>query len=128
MRLWSYCVVIWGDGELRDRPSQPPSHELVQKIKESIRERVMSIDPTEWPGTEALIDEVIHRWSTTRPSRYGGFGRPDEEIPLMYPAGGQQHPRIGRIGRMQLRVQCAMWTPNARLALCWAAMVSGHSP
>ena len=83
---------FWGDGELRDRPSQPPSDELVQRIKESIRERVNSVDPAEWPGTEALIDEIIHRWSTTRPSRYGGFGPPDEEIPLMYPAGGQQHP------------------------------------
>ena len=83
---------FWGDGELRNRPSQPPSHDLVQRIKESIQERVNSIDPAEWPGTEALIDEFIRRWSTTRPSRYGGFGPPDEEIPLMYPAGGQQHP------------------------------------
>ena len=39
-----------------------------------------------------MIDEIIHKWSTTCPSRYGGFGPPDEELPLMYPAGGQQHP------------------------------------
>ena len=83
---------FWGDGQLRDWPSQPPSKELVQRIKESIQERVMSVDPAEWSGTEALIDEIIQRWSTTRPSRYGGFGPPDEEIPLMYPAGGQQNP------------------------------------
>ena len=84
---------FWGDAELRDRPSQPPSQELVRRIKESIRERVMLVDPAEWHGTDTLIDEIIHRWSTTRPSRYGGFGPPDEEIPLMYPAGGQQHPQ-----------------------------------
>ena len=83
---------FWGEAELRDRPNQPPSRELVQRIKDSIQERVMSVDPTEWSDTEALIDEIIDRWSTTRPSRYGGFGPPDEEIPLMYPAGGQQHP------------------------------------
>ena len=83
---------FWGEAELRERPSQPPSHELVQRIKKSIQERVMSVDPAEWPRTEALIDEIIQRWSTTRPSRYGGFGPPDEELPLMYPAGGQQHP------------------------------------
>ena len=83
---------FWGDDQLRDRPDQPPNNELVQRIKASIRERVNAIDPAEWPGTETLIDEIIHRWSTTRPSRYGGFGRPDEDIPLMFPAGGQQHP------------------------------------
>ena len=83
---------FWGDDELRNRPSQPPSSELVQKIKESIQEKVMAVDPTEWPGTEQLIDEFIQRWSITRPARYGGFGPPDEEVPLIYPAGGQQHP------------------------------------
>lgn len=83
---------FWGDSELRDRPSQPPSSELVQRIKESIRERVNSVDPAEWRGTEAMIDEIIQKWSTTRPSRYGDFGQPVEELPLMYPAGGQQHP------------------------------------
>ena len=83
---------FWGDNELRDRPSQPPSNELVQRIKESIRERVNQVDPAEWRGTEAMIDEIIHKWSTTCPSRYGNFGRPVEETPLMYPAGGQQHP------------------------------------
>ena len=84
---------FWGDAELRDRPSRPPSHELVQRIKESIRARVMSVDQTEWPGTEVLIDDIVRKWSVAPPSRYGGFGPPDEEIPLMYPAGGQQHPQ-----------------------------------
>ena len=83
---------FWGDEQLRERPDQPPRNELVQRIKESIRERVQVVDPSEWSSTEALIDEIIQRWSTTRPSRYGDFGRLDEDIPLMYPAGGQQHP------------------------------------
>ena len=84
---------FWGDAELRERPSHPPSHDLVQRIKESIRERVISVDQAEWPGTEALIDDIVRKWSVAPPSRYGGFGPPDEEIPLMYPAGGQQHPQ-----------------------------------
>ena len=83
---------FWGDDELRDRPSRPPSDELVQRIKGIIQKRVMSVDPTEWPSTEALFDEIIHRWSTIQPPRYGDFGSPNEELPLMYPAGGQQHP------------------------------------
>ncbi len=83
---------FWGDDELRDRPSRPPSDELVQRIKEIIQKRVMSVDPTEWHSTEALFDEIIHRWTTIQPPRYGDFGPPNEELPLMYPAGGQQHP------------------------------------
>ena len=83
---------FWGDEELRARPNQPPNRELVQRIKDTVRERVMAVDPNEWPGTEAVIDEIIQKWSIAPPSRYGGFGPPDEETPLMYPAGGQQHP------------------------------------
>ena len=82
----------WGGEELRDRPSQPPNSTLVQRIKATIRERVMSVDKSEWGGTNALIDEVVGKWSVAPPPRYGSFGPPQEEMPLMYPAGGQQHP------------------------------------
>ena len=84
---------FWGDEELRARPSQPPSHELIQRVKETIRERVMLVDPDEWSGTDALIDEIIQKWSIAPPPKYGDFGPPSEEMPLMYPAGGQQHPQ-----------------------------------
>ena len=83
---------FWGDGELRDRPTRPPSPALVQRIKAIVRQRVMSVDESEWRGTDALIDEIIRKWSVAPPPRYGGFGPPQEEIPLMYPAGGQRHP------------------------------------
>ena len=84
---------FWGDAELRDRPSHPPPHGLVQRIKETIRERVISVDPGEWPSTESQIDEIIRKWEDAPRSIYGGFGPPTEELPLMYPAGGQQHPQ-----------------------------------
>ena len=84
---------FWGDAELRDRPSHPPPHGLVQRIKETIRERVISVDPGEWPGTESQIDEIIRKWEDAPRSIYGGFGPLTEELPLMYPAGGQQHPQ-----------------------------------
>ena len=83
---------FWGDGELRDRPTRPPSPALVQRIKETVRQRVMSVDKSEWRGTDALIDDIIRKWSVAPPPRYGGFGPPQEEIPLMYPAGAQRHP------------------------------------
>ena len=83
---------FWGDPELCARPSHPPDANVVKKIKETIQARVMSTDPDEWPGTEALIDTIFRKWSDAPPPRYGGFGPPSEEMPLMYPAGGQQHP------------------------------------
>ena len=83
---------FWGDEELSARPSQPPDQVLVNRIKETIRERVLLVDENEWPGTEALIDEFIMKWTMAPPPRYGDFGPLDEEMPLMYPAGSQQHP------------------------------------
>ncbi len=82
----------WGGAELRDRPNQPPSSALVQRIKASIRARVLSVDKSEWSGTDLMIDEIVRKWSVAPPPRYGSFGPPQEEMPLMYPAGGQQHP------------------------------------
>ncbi|MCW5749625.1 MAG: helicase [Alphaproteobacteria bacterium] len=83
---------FWGDEDLRIRPNHPPDAALVRRIKQTVRERIMSVDPDEWPGTERLVDEIIGKWAAAPPPRYGGFGPPSEEIPLMYPAGGQRHP------------------------------------
>ena len=93
--LHALVVVLsrfWGDDELRVRPSEPPDAGIVRRIKKTIRERVMASDPDEWPGTESLIDTILRKWSDAPPSRYGGFGRPSEDMPLMYPAGTQRHP------------------------------------
>jgi hypothetical protein len=83
---------FWGDADLRARPNHPPDAALVARVKETIRQRVVSADPDEWPGTERLIDEIVRKWTDAAPPRYGGFGPPSEEMPLMYPAGGQRHP------------------------------------
>jgi hypothetical protein len=42
-----------------------------------------------------LFDDIIAKWSVAPPPRYGNFGPPVEEMPLMYPAGTQQHPLWG---------------------------------
>ena len=84
---------FWGNPDLRKRPSEPPSSRLVDRIKKSIRDRVMRVDQSEWPATASLIDDIFHKWSVAPPSRYGGFGPPVEEMPLMYPAGKPQNPQ-----------------------------------
>ena len=83
---------FWGGPSLRERPMNPPDKALVQRVKRTIQERVMAVDPDEWPGTEAYLDEIIHRWLVAPRSKYGDFGPPSEELPMMYPAGSQQHP------------------------------------
>ena len=84
---------FWGDERLRDRPDRPPDSQLVQRVKVAIQERVMAVDPEEWPDTEAHIDEIFQKWSTAPRSMYGDFSPPTEELPMMYPAGGQLHPQ-----------------------------------
>ena len=83
---------FWGDEDLRARPSNPPDPGVVRRIKETIRQRVTTADPDEWKGTENLIDAIVRKWTDAPPPRYGGFGPPSEEMPLMYPAGSQLHP------------------------------------
>ena len=83
---------FWGGPGLRDRPSHPPDDELMQRVKHTIRDRVLSVDPNEWPRTEAHIDEIMRKWTEAPRSLYGDFRPPTEELPMMYPAGGQVHP------------------------------------
>ena len=83
---------FWGDPGLRARPNDPPAPPLVERIKHAIQERVQVADPEEWDETEVMIDWIIEKWSVSPPTRYGGFGALTEEIPLLYVAGGQQHP------------------------------------
>lgn len=93
--LHALIVVLarfWGDEGLRARPTNPPDADVMRRIEQAIQERVMSSDPNEWPGTKKLIDAILRKWSTAPPPRYGGFGPPSEEMPLMYPAGTQRHP------------------------------------
>lgn len=81
---------FWDQG-MRDRPLVPPGDGLVRRIKETILRRVDSVDPEEKFETEKEIELIVSKWAEAPPSEYGGFGKIREEIPLMYPAGGQRH-------------------------------------
>ena len=82
----------WGGPGLRDRPNRPPDDQLMQRVKRTIRERVLSVDPDEWPRTEEHIADIMRKWNDAPRSKYGDFRPPTEELPMMYPAGGQEHP------------------------------------
>ncbi len=83
---------FWGGPSLRKSPSNPPGEQIVRRVKCTIRARVMEVDPGEWTRVEDHIDEIIRKWSRAPRSIYGDFRSPTEELPMMYPAGGQQYP------------------------------------
>ena len=86
---------FFGDSSIQERPDLAPDEELQEKVKDIILARVKLIDNDEYEDTRDLIIEIFKKWSNSPPPRYGGFGNLDEQMPLMYPAGTQQHPFWG---------------------------------
>ena len=83
---------FWGDATLRSDPRKPPDDALLARIRRTIRDRVMAVDPGEWRRTREVLDAIVTRWETTGPARYGGFEKIQQDAPLMYPVGTPQHP------------------------------------
>lgn len=86
---------FWGDSDVRDYPNVPPPEDLVEKVKETILQRVDIVAPDELENTERIIDRFITDWQRIPRTIYGGFGEQTEEVPLLYPAGRQPHPSWG---------------------------------
>lgn len=84
---------FWGDDSLRDRPSTPPDAALRKRIRTTILARVASVEPGEHAATASKLDEIFDQWLRFAPSRYGDFGVPTPETPLLFPNGSQPHPQ-----------------------------------
>lgn len=82
-------VRFLGGPENQKRPQPYPDAKLLKMIKDVILDRVSNIDPDERKSTQSLIEELLARWERVLPPRYGDFGPPQTEVPLMYPAGTQ---------------------------------------
>jgi len=82
-------VRFLGSEENRVRPQPYPPAELLNRIEEIIANRVATVDADEEQLTVQLLSDVLDRWRNVLPPRYGDFGAPQAEIPLMYPAGSQ---------------------------------------
>jgi len=80
----------WGDDELQARPQPPPSDALVKKIRDILMGRVAVVDTPEASSTEEMITEIVAAWRLVPPPKYGHFGPPPDETPLMYPSGSQK--------------------------------------
>jgi hypothetical protein len=83
---------FWGEDAIRHRPDPPPDADLTARIRDLILTRVDRVDREARPFIERHFDHLMRRWRTAPPPRYGGFGPPDEEVPLMYPYGSEPLP------------------------------------
>lgn len=70
----------------RDLPTPFPSDEILKKVTGIIYKRVSEIDAGEVVKTMEMLNDRIKKWKDTPPIIYGSFS-PDDNIPLMYPAG-----------------------------------------
>ena len=85
-------VRFWGTGEERAYPNPAPRLELLDRVREAILDRVGRVDADEYDETAAMLDDILADWRRLPAQRYGDFRPPDEEVPLMYPAGNQELP------------------------------------
>lgn len=85
-------VRFLGSQENQRCPQPYPSEDLRQRVLDVIAERVSVVDPDESAATIALAEDLFAQWKGVLPPRYGDFGAPRSDIPLMYPAGSHPLP------------------------------------
>ncbi len=87
-------IRMLGDESLRLRPNAPPPDaSTIERIKSIILERVSRIDAEQTTAALDRLESVIGEWLRVPPPKYGDFGPPDDEEPLMYPSGTDRYPR-----------------------------------
>jgi hypothetical protein len=72
-----------------------PGSALRQRVEEIIRARVREVAPHEENAVMERLTRRLDQWRVWRPARYGGFGTPPEDPPLMHPAGSAERPEWG---------------------------------
>jgi hypothetical protein len=83
-----------GDEALRNRPNSPPPDEaVIEQVRSIILDRVSKVDSQQTNAALDRLNAVFEEWQRVPPAKYGDFGPPDEEEPLMYPSGTERHPR-----------------------------------
>lgn len=82
-------VRYFGKQNNRERPQPFPDEHLINFICQIVRQRVQGVDPEEEALTMDLLGDRFAHWERVLPSRYGDFGPPQQDLPLMYPAGSE---------------------------------------
>ncbi|MBU2626611.1 MAG: helicase [candidate division Zixibacteria bacterium] len=91
--LHAVLIVIVRHLACVDSPDKiDPSARTIDEAIEYIRARCDRADPEHSELVVNKLRALLKQWDEFRPGTWGGFGRPPENQPLMYPAGTE--PRI----------------------------------
>ena len=80
-------VRILGTEQNTSSPKPFPESTVTDTILNIIDSRVSSVDVAEKDAVMKEAREFLEKWLRLLPPKYGDFGTPDSEAPLMYPAG-----------------------------------------
>lgn len=68
-----------------------PANTTIAKLCDIVQLRCQTIDPEHSTHLQNRFRSLKKHWDSVQPTEWGGFGKPPEVRPLMYPAGS--HPR-----------------------------------
>jgi len=80
-------VRLLGNEEEAASPNPFPDDRLIERVLDTIRERVASTDSKEEENVINEAREFLDDWRRMGPFTYGGWGYSDAPAPLIYPAG-----------------------------------------
>jgi Helicase conserved C-terminal domain len=79
-------------GHLQTPDKIDPSATIIKDVMEYFRLRCDRVDPEHSPLVMNKLRALLKQWDEFKPRIWGGFGKPPENQPLMYPAGTE--PRV----------------------------------
>lgn len=69
-----------------------PSSKTLLDLCDIVQRRCDDVDPEHADSLQVRLRALMAQWASVLPSEWGGFGKPPENQPLMYPAGTE--PRV----------------------------------
>ena len=61
----------------------------LKALIDAVQVRCDAVDPEHAHSLKVKLQSLISRWGSVLPTEWGGFGKPPEMRPLMYPAGSE---------------------------------------
>ncbi len=65
------------------------SSKSLKALIDAVQVRCDAVDPEHAHSLKVKLQSLISRWGSVLPTEWGGFGKPPEMRPLMYPAGSE---------------------------------------
>ena len=72
-----------------------PSSKTLLDLCDIVQQRCKDVDPEHAGALQIRLQALMSQWANVLPSEWGGFGKPPELRPLMFPAGSEPRPEWG---------------------------------